>query len=38
VAPPSVDAPEPGRFLLALDGVPVAWTGPHGQSLFRIDQ
>ena len=38
VAPPAVDAPGAGRFLLALDGVPVAWTGPHGQSLFRIDQ
>jgi hypothetical protein len=38
VAPPSVDAPGTGRFLLARDGVPVAWTGPHGQSLFRIDQ
>jgi hypothetical protein len=22
-----------GRFLLAVDGVPKAWTGPHGQSL-----
>ena len=29
-APP---APEPGLFLLAQDGVPLAWTGPHGQSL-----
>jgi hypothetical protein len=38
VAPPSVDAPGTDRFLLALDGLPVAWTGPHGQSLFRIDQ
>ena len=27
-------APAPrGRFLLAVDGVPKAWTGPHGQSL-----
>jgi uncharacterized protein DUF2332 len=29
-------APKPaprGRFLLAVDGVPKAWTGPHGQSL-----
>jgi len=29
-------APEPSprrRFLLAVDGVPKAWTGPHGQSL-----
>ena len=29
-------APSPparGRFLMAWNGVPVAWTGPHGQSL-----
>ena len=29
-------APKPAprnRFLLAIDGVPKAWTGPHGQSL-----
>jgi hypothetical protein len=29
-------APSPrqqGRFLLAIDGKPVAWTGPHGQSI-----
>lgn len=29
-------APQPtplSRFLLAVDGVPKAWTGPHGQSL-----
>lgn len=38
VAPPTVPAPGPGRFLLALDGSPVAWTGPHGQSLFWVDQ
>ncbi len=25
-----------GRFLLSLDGEPVAWTGPHGQSLDWI--
>lgn len=25
--------PSPGRFLLAMDGQPVAWTGPHGQSI-----
>lgn len=25
-----------GRFLLAMDGVPKAWTGPHGQSLDWI--
>jgi len=28
--PPS---PEKARFLLARSGTPVAWTGPHGQSL-----
>jgi hypothetical protein len=27
-----VPAPR-GRFLLAVDGEPKAWTGPHGQSL-----
>lgn len=29
-------APTPmprGKFLLAVDGEPKAWTGPHGQSL-----
>ena len=25
--------PGPDRFLLAVDGRPVAWTGPHGQSI-----
>jgi hypothetical protein len=25
--------PGPGHFLLAIDGKPVAWTGPHGQSI-----
>lgn len=25
--------PREGRFLMALDGRPIAWTGPHGQSL-----
>jgi hypothetical protein len=29
-APPS---PARGRFLIARNGTPVAWTGPHGQSL-----
>ena len=29
-APP---APAPGRFLLALNGMPLAWTGAHGQSI-----
>jgi hypothetical protein len=26
-------SPSPERFLMAIDGEPVAWTGPHGQSL-----
>ena len=30
VAPPP---PSPGHFLLGVDGKPVAWTGPHGQSI-----
>ncbi len=30
LAPP---APAPGRFLLALNGRPLAWTGAHGQSI-----
>jgi len=29
-APPS---PSPSHFLLAVDGKPIAWTGPHGQSI-----
>jgi len=29
-APPP---PVRGRFLLAVNGRPVAWTGPHGQSI-----
>lgn len=29
-APPM---PAPGSFLLALNGRPLAWTGPHGQSI-----
>ena len=29
-APPP---PAPGLFLLMQDGVPLAWTGPHGQSI-----
>ena len=29
-APPS---PSPGNFLMAVNGEPVAWTGPHGQSI-----
>jgi hypothetical protein len=29
-APPG---PARGLFLLAIDGSPVAWTGPHGQSI-----
>jgi hypothetical protein len=35
LAPP---APRRGLFLLALDGKPVAWTGPHGQSIAWLDQ
>jgi len=27
------EPPSPGQFLLSIDGSPVAWTGPHGQSL-----
>lgn len=30
---PGRPAGTPARFLLALDGEPVAWTAPHGQSL-----
>lgn len=30
--PPSPD-PETARFLLELDAEPIAWTGPHGQTL-----
>ncbi len=26
-----------GRFLMAVDGHPVAWTGPHGQSIDWIE-
>lgn len=26
-------APSPGRFLMMVDGEPIAWTGPHGQSI-----
>jgi hypothetical protein len=29
-APPP---PSPGHFLLAIDGKPAAWTGPHGHSI-----
>ncbi len=27
-----------GRFLLAIDGQPVAWTGPHGQSIEWLSE
>jgi hypothetical protein len=37
VGVPAAAAPRPDSFLLALDGVPKAWTGPHGQSLFWLD-
>jgi len=30
ITPP---VPTRGRFLLTIDGKPVAWTGPHGQSI-----
>jgi len=30
IAPP---APTRGRFLMTIDGEPVAWTSPHGQSI-----
>ena len=33
-APPP---PEPGLFLMSVDGRPVAWTGPHGQSIHWFD-
>jgi hypothetical protein len=32
------EPPEPGEFLLALDGHPLAWTGPHGQRLDWLPQ
>ncbi|HEY5320602.1 MAG TPA: DUF2332 family protein, partial [Galbitalea sp.] len=32
----SLQPPEPAEFVLALDGQPVAWTGPHGQRLDWI--
>jgi hypothetical protein len=33
ITPPSSPAPEGSHFLLALDGVPMAWAGAHGQTL-----
>ncbi|SES48438.1 hypothetical protein SAMN05216199_0123 [Pedococcus cremeus] len=38
VEPPAEPEPEPGRFLVARDGAPVAWSDPHGQSLFWLHQ
>lgn len=36
--PANVSAPSAqGRFLLSVDGRPVAWTGPHGQSIDWIE-
>ena len=35
---PAVPEPDPGRFLVARDGAPVAWSDPHGQSLFWLHQ
>jgi hypothetical protein len=29
-------SPEPGRFLLSVNGAPVAWTDPHGASVTWI--
>jgi hypothetical protein len=29
-------APENGKFLLCRNGKPLAWTGPHGQSIDWI--
>jgi hypothetical protein len=34
-APP---APAAGLFLLMRDGAPLAWTGPHGQSIDWFGQ
>lgn len=28
--------PPHGRFLLSCNGAPIAWTGPHGQSIDWI--
>lgn len=33
IAARAAAAPSRGMFLLSRDGVPVAWTGPHGQSV-----
>ena len=33
LAQASPPPPTPDQFLLAVDGRPVAWTGPHGQSI-----
>jgi len=33
LAKASPPPPAPDQFLLAVDGKPVAWTGPHGQSI-----
>ena len=35
-APDVPPAPRPGLFLLRRNGVPLAWTGPHGQSIDWI--
>jgi hypothetical protein len=32
------EPPEAGQFLLALDGHPLAWAGPHGQRLDWLPQ
>lgn len=36
ITPPSWPAPEGAHFLLALDGVPLAWAGAHGQTLHWL--
>ncbi len=37
IAAQAPSAPAPGFFLLAQDGKPLAWTGPHGQSIQWIE-
>ena len=36
IAARAAAAPSQGLFLLSRDGVPVAWTGPHGQSVHWL--
>jgi hypothetical protein len=37
IAARTPDSRRANRFLLAIDGKPVAWTGPHGQSIEWFD-